>query len=508
MNNILKRLINRPVITIAAVVAQIAWIMIFVNKLSEYYFIASVALKLLSVFALIFIINRRSNPAVKLAWAVPVLAFPLFGGIAYLLMGTKKPTKKMSRAITGCEKENKKYVPDCGNILKRIKEESVYACGQFKYINDMGFPVYKNTSAKYYPIGEEYFEALLDAIKKAKKFIFLEYFIIAPGYMWDSILDVLKEKVKEGVEVRLIYDDIGCIRTLPARYYKKIRESGIKCIVFNPCHIVAPITVNNRDHRKIAVIDGNIAFTGGINLADEYINKLNRFGHWKDTGISLTGEGVWGFTMMFLNMWNAFEKTDEDIKKFMPDKKAESDGYIAPYGDSPLDDEVFSENIYINMINSAVDYVYICTPYLIVDSQTMTALCLAAKRGVDVRIITPGIPDKPLVYKLTRSHYPELIESGVKIYEYTPGFIHAKSFVADDKTAVVGTINLDYRSLYLHFECGCMFYKSGIVKDVKKDFIATAAKSRLVKLHKRKHKVFNIIEGAFYAILRLIAPML
>ena len=508
MHNIHKRIINRPVITIAAVAVQITWVVVFVNKLSEYYFWATVALRLLSVVALIFIINRRSNPAVKLAWTVPVLAFPLFGGIAYLLMGTKKPTKKMSKALTDEEKKNKIYVPNCENDLELIKEKSEYAYGQMKYMRDMGFPVYKNTSAHYYPIGEEYFTALLEELKKAEKFIFMEYFIIAPGYMWDSILDVLKQKAKDGVDVRLMYDDIGCIRTLPAHYYKRIRENGIKCMVFNPCRIVAPITVNNRDHRKITVIDGNVAFTGGLNLADEYINKKNRFGHWKDTGISLTGEGVWAYTMMFLNMWNAFEHTDEDISVFMPDKKAESDGYIAPYGDSPLDDEVFSENVYINTINSAVKYVYICTPYLIVDSQTLTALCLAAKRGVDVRMITPGIPDKKMVYKLTRSHYPELIESGVKIYEYTPGFIHAKSFVADDKTAIVGTINLDYRSLYLHFECGCLFYESSIVNEVKKDFKAAAAKSGLVKLKVRKHRVSNIIEGAFYAILRLIAPLL
>ena len=503
-----KGLINRMGLTAFAVIIQIVWTAAFIMRLSEYYIAATVSLTVLSALVVVYIINGRSNPSVKLAWIVPIMIFPLFGGLAYLFFGTKKPMKKISNAITIQEEKTKCLIPSCKGLLDDIKAEDRHVSSQLEYINSMGFPVYKQTDAKYFPLGESFFKSLIEDLEKAEKFIFMEYFIIEEGKMWNTLYDMLKVKAKEGVDVRVMYDDIGCINTLPADFRSRLNKDGIKCQAFNPFVPVLSIVANNRDHRKITVIDGNIAYTGGVNIADEYINEKERFGHWKDTTVRLEGKAVWGFTHMFLNMWNAFNKTDEDISVFMPSLTAESNGYVIPYGDSPLDNEIFAENVYINIINNAVDYVYIFTPYLIIDTQTMTAITLAAKRGVDIRIMVPGIPDKRQAYELARSHYPELIENGVRIYEYTPGFVHAKSFVADDKIAVVGTINLDYRSLYHHFECGCMFYNSSVIEDIKRDFLLSASESELVEDPKTKYKITGILQSIYYAFLRLFAPLL
>ena len=322
------------------------------------------------------------------------------------------------------------------------------------------------------------FPVLVHELEQAKHFIFIEYFIINDGVMWQTILNILEKKAKEGVDVRLIYDGFGCLTTLPYKYDQEMRRRGIKCEVFNRFRPILNIIQNNRDHRKICVIDGWTGFTGGINLADEYINQRKRFGHWKDTAVMLKGEGVWNMTAMFLYMWGIVTRTDTslDFGNYVPHRWHPNDfpgsGYVQPFCDSPLDDEIVGENVYLNIINRARNYVYICTPYLIIDNEMMTALCLAAKSGVDVRIITPGIPDKKLIFSVTRSYYARLAAGGVQIYEYTPGFIHAKQFVADDKAAAVGTINLDYRSLYLHFENGCWFCGCQAVQDVRADFEA------------------------------------
>ena len=333
--------------------------------------------------------------------------------------------------------------------------------------------------------------------------------------MWGTILKILERKAQEGLDVRIIYDDVGCVNTLPARFYKELRERGIKCQVFNPFRPIISVVLNNRDHRKIMVIDGHTGFTGGINLADEYINRKQRFGHWKDTGIMLHGEAVWNFTMMFLKMWSVVSGSVDDLtpaalEKYKTDiwhKEAfEEDGFVQPYGDSPLDEETVGENIYLHMINRAQRYVYIFTPYLIIDEEMMTALCLAAKSGIDVRIVTPGIPDKRLVFLLSRSYYEQLIEAGVHIYEYTPGFLHAKCFVCDDQVATVGTVNLDYRSLYMHFECGVWMYRSSAVWQVLDDVKETIAKSREITLVDCRSQ--RQIIRLFQSLLRLFAPML
>ena len=325
--------------------------------------------------------------------------------------------------------------------------------------------------------------------------------------MWDSILEILEEKAKKGVDVRVMYDDFGCVATLKNSYPKELQKKGIKCVVFNALNPIAGMIMNNRDHRKIMVIDGKVAFSGGINIADEYININSKYGHWKDNGIKIVGDAVWNYTVMFLGLWNAFKKEDKDFTKFKYDFKNRNinNGYVVPYGETPLDEEITGEDVYLNIINQANDYVYIFTPYLIIDTDMINSLNLAAKRGVDVRIVIPGIPDKKIVYTLSESHIEPLAKAGVKVYKYTPGFVHAKVFVSDDKIATVGTINLDYRSLYLHFECGCYMENVDVIKDIKKDMIETIEKSREVD---KKEISPNFFKWIWQALLRLVAPLM
>ena len=356
------------------------------------------------------------------------------------------------------------------------------------------------------------FPVLVRELKQAKKYIFIEYFIINDGVMWQTILNILEKKAAEGVDVRLIYDGFGCLTTLPHKYYEELQKKGIKCQVFNPFRPILNIIQNNRDHRKLCIIDGWVGFTGGINLADEYINQKERFGHWKDTAVMLKGEAVWNMTVMFLHMWAVIGRSEEsvDYEAYFPHRyhegEFESDGFVQPFCDTPLDEEVVGEDVYLNIINKAKKYVYICTPYLIIDNEMMTALCLAAKSGVDVRIMTPGIPDKKLVFILTQSYYRQLLEAGVKIYEYQPGFLHAKSFVSDDEIGVVGTINLDYRSLYLHFEDGVWIYRNRVIQDIKDDFIQTMEYCRQIELEFCLNR--NIGLCIMQNIFRVFAPLM
>ncbi|MBO7676472.1 MAG: cardiolipin synthase, partial [Erysipelotrichaceae bacterium] len=340
----------------------------------------------------------------------------------------------------------------------------------------------------------------------AKKFIFIEYFIIETGYMWNSILEILEEKAKEGLDVRVMYDDLGSFFLLPASYFRQLEEKGIKCLPFNRINPYLNIIINHRDHRKIMVIDGKVAFSGGVNLADEYINYIERFGKWKDNIIMIKGEAVWSFTVMFLTHWNAIRDTDTDFEKFtVRTNSRKSDGYIAPYGETPLDKENSSQNIYLNILNQAQDYCYIYTPYLIIDTEMINALILCAKRGVDIRIITPGIPDKKVVFSITRSYYRQLVEGGVKIFEYTPGFVHSKVFVSDDILATVGTVNLDYRSLYLHFENGAYIFGSEKIAEIRDDLVGAMEEGHEVSLKECK---YNVIKEFALSVLRLFAPMM
>ena len=503
--NLLSLIFTRFFVFSIALLLQVCWFLLGITALSNYNELFSMALGLLSLLVVIVIINGDSKLPYKLAWIVPILLFPLLGGVLYLISGGKAPKKMLRKAMEAQQERSKESLPDCSETLKVISERHLQS--QSRYLINQSFPVYGDTETTYYPVGEDGYADFLAALESAERFIFMEYFIITPGKLWDSIADILARKAAEGVDVRLIYDDVGC---KSARYDKQLKKQGIQAIAFNPFIPIYSTIMNNRDHRKILVVDGNIAFTGGINLADEYINEVERFGHWKDSFVRLQGAGVWSLTLMFLQLWNALRPTDSSFMAYRPTKAYQSDGFVQPYCDSPLDREYLGENVYLNLINNACRYVYIMTPYLILDEELNTALQLAAKRGVDVRILTPGIPDKRTVWHLTRAHYPQLLEAGVRIFEYTPGFLHSKNVVCDDELAVVGTINMDYRSLCLHFENACLFIGGKVVTDVRDDCIKTMQVCKEIEMQHilKQRKTAGLFHSLYYAILRLLAPLL
>jgi cardiolipin synthase len=449
------------------------------------------------------------NPGFKIAWLIMILTFPIFGIIIYLLYGGKNSGKKMHRKLDVMYKEMQSNFMDNHEILQAtLHREDQYAFRQSNYIRRVSLcPVYQNSACSYYSPGENAYYVIMEELKKAEEFIFLEYFIIEEGFFWNNILALLQEKAATGVEIRLIYDDVGSLFTLPRHFDKKLATLNIKCRVFNPFIPIISSSLNNRDHRKILLIDGKTVFTGGINLADEYINVKVKYGYWKDSVLKVQGDAVWSFTVMFLSTWNYLGNSREDATPFRRQTQLNNiipSGYIQPYADTPLDCEGVSETVYMNLITAATDYIYITTPYLIIDNEMITALCNAAKSGIDVKIITPRIPDKKVIHMMTRSFYPLLLECGVKIYEYVPGFMHSKSFVSDDKYAIVGTVNLDYRSLYLHFECGVWMYKAECIKDIKKDFLNSLELSELIPYEKSKEKGWFIRLAS--AIMRIFAP--
>ena len=508
MNKLLKKVFSRTVVTALLIVIQVAWLAALLLQLGNSLPAIQTVLRILSLVAILFVIKSDMNPSYKIGWVLLIAVLPILGGLMYVIFGNKRPTKYMREMLRAQLEKSAEYLGTQESITGELDGG---AAGLFKYLEgSAGYPTAKNTTVRYYRVGEEMYADLLPELEKAEKFIFLEYFIIRPGEMWDGVLEILKRKAAAGVDVRIIYDDMGCIDILPANYNATLEGWGIRTMAFNRFVPAVSLVMNNRDHRKITVIDGKVGFTGGINISDEYINVKERFGHWKDTGLMLKGPGVFNLTLMFLEMWNAFNKDGDGYAEFIPDSFEEcgsaDDGYVLSFSDSPLDNESVGESVYTDMLYQAKDYIYITTPYLAIDSELQTALCMAAKRGVDVRMITPGIPDKKLVYRLTRSYYPTLLRAGVKIYEYTPGFIHAKSFVCDDKLCVVGTINMDYRSLYLHFENGCWFCGCDAVADMRRDFEELFAVSTEVTAQYagKRERCVRGING----ILRLFGPLM
>ena len=464
----------------------------------------------IAVVAVLKIIGSRYQSAYKIAWAVLVLMVPVFGGLMYLLYGGNKMGRRAKRKMALQEEIVRTYMGHADDETKRTLEAmGGQTVTQSRYLEDASFsPPHIHTEATYFPLGDDMFLKMKEELEKAEKFVFMEYFIIHPGQMWNEILDILRRKAAQGVDVRVMYDDVGCLYTLPTGYDRQLREMGIQCEVFNRYKPVVTLRLNNRDHRKILVVDGNVAFTGGINLADEYINAIERFGHWKDTGVMIRGDAVWNFTVMFLSAWDFLREEIEDFDPFRPSLQpwqVQNDGVVQPYDDSPLDDKPVGANVYHNLISKATEYVYLTTPYLVIDDDMTSALCVAAQSGVDVRIITPHIPDKKIVFQLTRAHYQILLESGVRIFEYTPGFIHAKNFAVDDLYATVGTVNMDYRSLYLHFECGVWMAGSSAIRGVKEDFLATLEKCQEINLEDAKQ--FSRHKRLTQALLRAFAPL-
>lgn len=508
MKKFLKIIFNRTFLTSVSIILQFLTFMVIVYQLGNYGKIAFYSLQFISFFVVIAIVSKNDNPSYKLAWSILILTFPIFGGLFYLMFGHINFSGRMKRNMIKALTSSTNSFDNDKETINKIENISPSRAKQVRYIKNLSkYSVYENTYSEYLSPGERKFERLVEELKKAKKFIFLEYFIIEEGKMWNTILDILVEKVAEGVDVRLIYDDVGNLFTLPSNYHKKLQKMGLRVLVFNPFRPMMNSYMNYRDHRKIVVIDGNVAFTGGINLADEYINERKKHGdHWKDASIMLKGDACWNLTKMFLQMWQFQTGEDINYSLYHPTEKYESDGFVVPFGDTPLDNVNPIAGTYLNMINSAKDYVYICTPYLILDNETITALTMAAQSGVDVRIITPKTPDKLFVHLVTRTYYKPLIESGVKIYEYLPGFIHSKTIVSDDVVSTVGTANLDFRSLYLHFECCVYQYSSKTALDIKDDFMKTLAVSENITMD----WVYNrsVPYRIFCAILKMFAPLM
>lgn len=501
----LKKMISsRVVITILLIAIQAVWLLVSFTILTRHATWIRVILSILSLLMILVVIKKDENPTYKIGWILIIMTAPIFGGLFYLFFSRHRPIRWMRRKL---EEGKEKIQP---HLLQEQPMPEGRAAATMRYIQKYGpYPVWNHTETRYYPVGEEMYAAMLEDMKVAQYYIFLEYFIIREGRMWSEILEVLKEKAKQGVEIRLIYDDFGSLGRIPDQYYKELESYGIKAMSFNPLVPFISFAMNNRDHRKILVIDGHTAYNGGINLSDEYINHTHPLGHFKDTGVRYHGEAVWNFTLMFLEMWNAFRPEDEAFDPFMPQvyhpEPFEGKGWVQPFSDSPLDNETVAENVYMELIAQAERYVDIYTPYMAIDNEMQTALCMAAKRGVCVRLLLPAKSDSRITQMLSYSYLESLMEAGVHVFEYTPGFVHAKCFVVDDKLAVVGTINMDYRSLYLHFECGAFHYQTEAVAQLKKDTDETFGKSRELTLNDCKTGFFRTL---FYAVLRVLAPLM
>jgi phosphatidylserine/phosphatidylglycerophosphate/ cardiolipin synthase, phospholipase D family, putative len=462
----------------------------------------------LYIGTILAIVNRNMPPESKVTWLLFAVV-PVFGFLLYLMIGERRLSKKEIQQLE--KMDSMKFREDNSYDLRvELKQENKSAFGIVKSLLSMDHnaDVYDGTASQYFPLGEEMFEAMLDDLRSAKKFIFLEFYIIDPGLMWNRILEILVDKVQQGVEVKLLYDDIGCMATLSGDYTKRLRKMGIDAHKFNKVIPRMTVAYNNRDHRKILVVDGQVGYTGGINLADEYINHIVRFGHWKDGGVRLEGSAVKALTRLFLMNWyiNRGEITDFDRYHF-DSQRVEGKGLYIPYGSGPkpIYKEQVGKAVYQNIINQAIDYVYITTPYLIIDYDLTEDIKNAAMRGVDVRIVTPFIPDKKLIQIVTRGAYPDLLEAGVKIYEYTPGFIHSKNVISDDELAVVGTINFDYRSLVHHYENAVLMYQTATIADIKQDFEGLFDISKEISLETLQNSWYQRL---LKEIMQLFAPLL
>ena len=500
---------GRTLIVIGAFLIQFALLISCFLWMREYSLMVYTGFSILGMAVILHIFNSRGNPDFKLVWMLPILLFPVFGALFYLYISFQPGTGYIYRRLTMLGHQSKKYLKQNSQQKEKLKQENPQMDGMVSYMMEHGnCPVYGQTSVTYFPLGDDMFPEMLRQIEKAEKFIFMEYFILEEGYMRETILELLKKKVKEGVEVRVLYDGMCVLTLLPSFYPRILEKEGIRCKMFAPIKPLFSSHYNNRDHRKILVIDGKTGFTGGINLADEYINKKERFGHWKDTGLMIQGAAVQKFTCMFLEMWNVSERRDPDYETFLtaPDTDRQDDGYVIPYDVMPYGTERMGKQVYLDILNTACKYVHIMTPYLILDYEMITALTFAAKRGVEVAIIMPHIPDKKYAFALAKTYYNELLEAGVQIWEYEPGFVHAKVFVSDDKKAAVGTVNLDYRSLYHHFECGVFFYGNSEIKKVEEDFQKTKEKSIFITpADYKKLKLTTRLEGK---VLRIVAPLM
>lgn len=508
MRRVLKRmLLDRRVVGGSLLVFQLLFVLFGIHWLTEYWSWLSPLLTILSIVIVIWLVRKYDNPTYKITWIIVILMLPLVGGLFYLVWGNTP----FNRART-----KHKFDPMPTDFpsyyrfpaTEQLEREKPVRAACARYIERLdGMPVWGNTESRYFPSGEDMFESMCEELEKAQRFVFLEYFIIEEGVMWGALLDILKRKAGEGVDIRVMYDDVGSIATLPRHYDEVLADMGIRAVRFNRFIPTLNTYLNYRNHRKMMIIDGNVSYMGGINLADEYINVKKRFGYWKDSGVLLRGEGTANMTVLFLQMWEyATGEQTTSLQPYLPTVNIPAPGYVQSFADSPLDDIYLGESVFLQIIHNAQQYVYITTPYLVLDNEMITALTIAAQSGIDVRILTPGIPDKKIVYLITRSYYAQLFRAGVKIYEYRPGFLHAKSIVSDDDMAVVGTINMDFRSFFLHFECGTCFYDGPVVGAVKEDILHILEQSR--QINEMWLRQVPWMWSIIASVLRLFAPLL
>ena len=496
-------------IIVSAVLLLIQIVFLFgvvynISKNSVWVYILSL---IIGVITVIYIVNRRGNPSYKIMWIIFILVFPIFGVSVYLLWGGERVMPHLRKRMKVCEAHYMKYLPPDWEIREHLKYYDIMHSRQADYLKaESGYPLYDKTDTEYLAPGEKFLPRLLEELEKAEKYIFIEFFILAEGELWDKIHKILRRKIKNGVEVRIIFDDFGSIKRQHKDFISRLRADGIRVSIFNPIRPSVDIFMNNRNHRKIVLIDGKVAITGGINIGDEYINRMKRFGNWMDSAIIIKGAAARSFLVMFCCMWEFTTDKAIQIEKYIANYNEIHEGYVLPYCDDPLNDKNPAEGIYMQILSNAQKYVYIATPYLIIDNSMMNILRMAARSGIDVRIITPHIPDKWYVHPVTQYNYLELLEAGVRIYEYTPGFIHSKLFVSDDKVATVGTVNMDYRSFVFHFECGAWICDNKTVADIKQHFEDLFKASTEIKLAEWKKR--PVLAKLKEFVLHIFAPFM
>ena len=510
MRRLIQILTSRIVILAILVLLQISLLFIWIYRAALYYSIIPMFDILARILA-VYVVNKEEDSQYKIAWIFLILALPVLGSLLFLLCFGRKMPKRLAKGTIEADSRLKDLLTQDEDALNLLKEENPENFHHFNFgITVSGYPVYGNTDAVYYESGEEFLPALLDALKQAKQFIFLEYYIIQTGgTMWNQILEILKQKVREGVEVKIVYDDFGCYTRMPRHYEKTLNQLGIETYRFNRMRPALLIKMNNRDHRKLCIIDNKIGFTGGVNIADEYINKIHPYGYWRDSAVRIEGDAVTGMTIMFLGMFSYLRRDEKEIDYTRYIQRHEAGHqpgcWFQPFSDTPTDEVDAGLNVHLNLVSSARKYVYIDTPYLVLNSDMISALCLAARNGTDVRIMTPHMPDKQIVFQITRSNYRKLIEAGVRIYEYIPGFNHRKNVVADDSMCLIGTINTDYRSYYLQFEDGVLMRSPKLAETMRLSFENGLKNAKEITMEEcmKTHPAVRL----YRAIMALIAPL-
>lgn len=506
----MKRILRRIFIILPAVLLQALWLAVLLKWLAPWAAWIHFALSVLAFLFVLYLITKQDEGTYKILWLLVILSFPLPGAALYLIFGNKRTTRPLLKKLNAAGPCLPLPEGDPA-AHETLEAENKRLSQTFRLAESLtGFGLKENRSAVYYPLGDEMFPVMLEELQKAERFIFVEYFIVENGRMWDSMVQILARKASEGVDVRVMYDDFGSLSTYSEKNAQQLRRLGIRCVAFNPLFFIKG-TLNCRDHRKMLIIDGKVAFSGGVNLADEYINQVERFGHWKDIGFRLTGEAVYSYTRMFVQFWNAFshDPLPEDFlaQALLDGRDVDSekqDGYVLSYYDSPLKPDAVSNELFIDLLSQAKEYAWFYTPYLLPGQALLDAFVRAARRGVDVRIILPGIPDKKLVYRMSRSFYPVLVQAGVRIFEYTPGFVHAKASLIDGVVGTVGTVNLDYRSLFLHFENNSVFYRASLLSDLRADYLATQSKCRE---RTGENLETGLVRWIVDGVLRIFAPL-